>query len=291
MRANEELSSKTSNPRIRIALDITEKLKSAELYNNELLGMLLGGSVSRGIDDRHSDVEILMFLKDIPSLEDRQMLVSLLNFNEVKTFDFDRNEDNLLVNGIQVNLSYYTERFDVEMISDVTEYFLPDYRIMGLIDTIRNGKILYGEDFLNGVKEKCSEYSDALGENLIIDNLKHLHYANMDIFIERNNPTEYFTGLIMLQKKVFNILSAVNRKYIGGYKWMYHELDAMEKTPEGISDIFRNMFKMEPHEAIAEMKLIIQNTLILADEAYPNLDLDIDKIMSRYSLKRDPDNR
>ncbi|MFB0918063.1 MAG: nucleotidyltransferase domain-containing protein, partial [Clostridiaceae bacterium] len=215
----EKIKLDTSNPRIKIAFDIADRLKDQTLeMNNEIRGLLLGGSVSRGTDDEYSDVEILMFLTTIPTLEDRRNLISKLNFDRVESIDFDNNEDNLIINGIQVDLVYYTDDYDVQVITDVTEYCLPDYSVMGNIDTIRNGIILYGEDYLCELKAKCSEYKDELGENIVVDNLKHLHHGNMDVFLERDNPTEYYTNLVSLQKKIFNILSAVNKKYIGGYK-------------------------------------------------------------------------
>lgn len=281
-----------SNPRIKIAFDIAERLKDHPLeMNNEIRGLLLGGSVSRGTDDEYSDVEILMFLTTIPTLEDRRNLISKLNFDRVESIDFDNNEDNLIINGIQVDLVYYTDDYDVQVITDVTEYCLPDYSVMGNIDTIRNGIILYGEDYLGELKSKCSEYKDELGENIVVDNLKHLHHGNMDVFLERDNPTEYYTNLVSLQKKIFNILSAVNKKYIGGYKWMYRELSEMKIAPANIDEKFKEMFRVDKYKAIAMLNNTVKETLLLANQAYPNLELDVDKIMYRYSLKRESNSR
>lgn len=281
-----------SNPRIKIAFDIAERLKDHPLeMNNEIRGLLLGGSVSRGTDDEYSDVEILMFLTTIPTLEDRRNLISKLNFDRVESIDFDNNEDNLIINGIQVDLVYYTDDYDVQVITDVTEYCLPDYSVMGNIDTIRNGIILYGEDYLGELKSKCSEYKDELGENIVVDNLKHLHHGNMDVFLERDNPTEYYTNLVSLQKKIFNILSAVNKKYIGGYKWMYRELSEMKIAPANIDEKFKEMFRVDKYKAIAMLNNTVKETLLLANQAYPNLKLDVDKIMYRYSLKRESNSR
>lgn len=281
-----------ANPRIKIACDIAEGLKDIQLeMDNELRGILLGGSVSRGTDDKYSDVEILLFMTTVPTLEDRHRLISLLNFEKTEKVDFDNNEDNLLVNGIQVDLVYYTDDYDVPVITDVTEYCLPDYSVMGNIDTIRNGIILWGDDYLSGLKEQCADYKDGLGENIIIDNLNHLHNGNMDVYVERNNPTEFYTNVITLQKKVFNILSAINKKYIGGYKWMYRELSAMKTAPEGLGEKYSAMFSDDKHEVIESMSRIIQETLHLANQTYPNLNLDVDKIMYRYSLKREQNTR
>ena len=131
----------------------------------------------------------------------------------------------------------------------------------------------------------------AWGENIIIDNLNHLHNGNMDVYVERNNPTEFYTNVITLQKKVFNILSAINKRYIGGYKWMYRELGAMKIAPEGLGEKFSAMFSDDKHEVIESMSRIIQETLHLANQTYPNLNLDVDKIMYRYSLKREQNTR
>lgn len=288
----EKIKLDTSNPRIKIAFDIADRLKDQTLeMNNEIRGLLLGGSVSRGTDDEYSDVEILMFLTTIPTLEDRRNLISKLNFDRVESIDFDNNEDNLIINGIQVDLVYYTDDYDVQVITDVTEYCLPDYSVMGNIDTIRNGIILYGEDYLGELKAKCSEYKDELGENIVVDNLKHLHHGNMDVFLERDNPTEYYTNLVSLQKKIFNILSAVNKKYIGGYKWIYRELSEMKIAPENIDEKFKEMFTVDKYKAISMLNSTVKETLILANQVYPNLNLDLDKIMYRYSLKRESNSR
>lgn len=277
-----------TNPRVILAKEIREKLRKVEFDGPELMAMAVGGSVSRGQADAFSDLELLCFWDVFPDVETRHALVEAINAELIFPIDDDQNEDNLILNDIQVDIMHNTVDYYDNMISDAWEFHLADYQTLAFLDTVAYAYPLFGEDIINIWKEKTLEYPRELAINVIFDNLVKLHNGNIELFIERDNPTEFYAQMVVIQRKIFNILSAINKKYAGGYKWMYPELADMEIAPLNIATRFKKMFVGNKFEAIEDLYAIVFETLYLVKHNFPEIDFNVEETFDKFMIKRLP---
>lgn len=276
------------NPRVSLAHEIRELVRDIEFDGPELLAMAVGGSVSRGQADAFSDLELLCFWDIFPDVDTRQKLVDSIGADLIFPIDDDQNEDNLILKDIQIDILHNTVDYYDNMIEDAWEFHLADYQTLGFLDTITYTYPLFGEDILNAWKEKTEIYPRELAINVIFDNLVKLHNGNIELYIQRDNPTEYYAQMVSIQRKLFNILSAINKSYAGGYKWMYSELEAMKIAPVNVSIRFKEMFTINKFEAVEDLYALVFETLILVKQQFPEVDFSVEETFDKFMIKRLP---
>jgi hypothetical protein len=277
-----------SNPRVILAKEIREKLRNVEFEGPELMAMAVGGSVSRGQADAFSDLELLCFWDIFPDIETRHALVEAIGAELIFPIDDDQNEDNLILKDIQIDVMHNTVDYYDNMISDAWEFHLADYQTLGFLDTITYAYPLFGEDILSVWKEKTNEYPRELAINVIFDNLVKLHNGNIELYIQRDNPTEFYAQMVAIQRKLFNILSAINKSYAGGYKWMYPELESMEIAPVNIAVRFKQMFVENKFEAVEDLYALVFETLFLVKHNFPEIEFNVEETFDKFMIKRLP---
>ena len=277
-----------NNPRVILAHEIRESLRNVEFEGPELVAMAVGGSVSRGQADAFSDLELLCFWDVFPDVDTRQKLVDSIQADLIFPIDDDQNEDNLILKDIQIDILHNTVDYYDNMIEDAWEFHLADYQTLGFLDTITYAYPLFGEDILNTWKEKTETYPRELAINVIFDNLVKLHNGNIELYIQRDNPTEYYAQMVTIQRKLFNILSAINKTYAGGYKWMYPELEAMTIAPVNVALRFKEMFSINKFEAVEDLYALVFETLILVKQQFPEVDFSVEETFDKFMIKRLP---
>ena len=277
-----------NNPRVLLAHEIRESVRDIEFDGPELLAMAVGGSVSRGQADAFSDLELLCFWDVFPDVDTRQKLVDSIKADLIFPIDDDQNEDNLILKDIQIDILHNTVDYYDNMIEDAWEFHLADYQTLGFLDTITYAYPLFGNDILNAWKDKTKIYPRELAINVIFDNLVKLHNGNIELYIQRDNPTEYYAQMVAIQRKLFNILSAINKTYAGGYKWMYPELESMTIAPVNVAVRYKEMFSINKFEAVEDLYALVFETLILVKQQFPEVDFSVEETFDKFMIKRLP---
>ncbi len=277
-----------NNPRVLLAHEIRESIRDIEFDGPELLAMAVGGSVSRGQADAFSDLELLCFWDVFPDVDTRQKLVDSIKADLIFPIDDDQNEDNLILQDIQIDILHNTVDYYDNMIEDAWEFHLADYQTLGFLDTITYAYPLFGDDILNAWKDKTKIYPRELAINVIFDNLVKLHNGNIELYIQRDNPTEYYAQMVTIQRKLFNILSAINKTYAGGYKWMYPELESMTIAPVNVAVRYKEMFSINKFEAVEDLYALVFETLILVKQQFPEVDFSVEETFDKFMIKRLP---
>ncbi len=277
-----------NNPRVRLALEIREKIQPVEFDGRVLQAMAIGGSVSRGKADAYSDLQLLCFWDMFPDMDTRNSFVAAIGADRMSEIDEDNNEDTLVIGDIQVDVTHNGVDYYDALISDTWEFHLADYQTLGFLDTISHAYILFGEEILGDWKEKAAEYPRELAVNVIYDNLQELTNGNIELFIQRDNPTEFYARIIDIQHRLFNILSAINDSYSGGYKWMYAELEEMSLVPVNIVGRFKAMFEGSRLDVVEDLYSIVFEVLYLVNHSFPEMDFNVQEAFDKFMVKRLP---
>jgi predicted nucleotidyltransferase len=260
------------NPHTKWRIDFARHLTKHLVTFNGIKAIVIAGSVARDYADEYSDIEIPIFWEQLPDDATRHAIVAALNADFLYAYDGPAREDQLLINGVQVDLWHIPTTREEEVLKAVQHDHIFDLGSLNALDTIRTCVPLYGEDIIQVWKHRSQEYPDELAERIIQEHLTSFNIGQLFILAQRNNPTAFYAQLSHLQQEIFLVLLALNRSYFPTFKWLYQALKSMQVKPDAIGQRFRQAFEAAYEEAIADTKLILEETLHLAEGQVPQLD-------------------
>jgi hypothetical protein len=266
--------------RLAVARQVAERLRRYE----GIRAIVVGGSVARGYADAYSDLEMPLFWDGLPSDEVRKAVVADLGAEFLYGYDGPSNEDQLLIDGFQVDLWQCSVAHEETVFEDVLTRFDTGLGSSNFMDTVRACIPLHGEALIARWKERARSYPDELLVSNVQESLGHLDRGHLEVHARRDNPTMVYGAIGDLQKQVFLILLALNREYFPSYKWMYRALDRMRVKPADIVRRFRKAYICPQAEAISDTLALVGETLNLVEERCPQIETSTVKV--RLSIPR-----
>lgn len=233
-----------------------------------------GGSVARGYADPYSDLEMPLFWDEQPAGSVREAIAAMLRADTIHFSTRPAGEDNFLINGFQVDL-WHIAISEAEAIFDkVLKQYDPDLKYSNFIDTIQICIPLYGEAVMNRLKQRIQACPDELVLRSIKEYISQFRAKHLELHLIRDNPTLLYGTISELHKLIFLILLALNGNYFPSFKWMYHSLKTLRLKPINLEQRFRHTFRCPPSEAIDHTRQIIDETLTLVNDRFPQIDTD-----------------
>ena len=254
--------------RMQIARQIAQRLQRYE----GIQAIVVGGSVARGYADAYSDLEMPLFWDVLPSDEQRLQIVADLGAEFLYGYDGPANEDQVLIEGFQVDFWHCTVAGEEEVLEDVLTRLDTDLGSSNFFDTLRSCIPLYGETIILRWKERARCYPDALATKNLQESLDRLYRGHPEAHAARDNPTMVYGTIGGLQQEVFHILLALNREYFPSYKWMYRALERTVVVPRDVGQRFRQAYVLPRDEAIRDTVAIVAETLDLVELHMPQVD-------------------
>jgi hypothetical protein len=234
--------------------------------------IVVAGSVARGYADEYSDIEIPLYWEMLPDDATRHAIVSALKGEFLYGYDGPACEDQLLVNGFQVDLWHIAIADEESTLKAVIHEHHFDLSSLNALDTIRCCIPLYGHEIVQKWKDMAQEYPNELAEQIIQEHIVSFSTGELFILAKRDNPTAFYARLSFLQQEIFMVLLALNRSYFPTFKWLYQALASMQVKPDAISERFRHAYQVSYQEAFADTKLILEETLHLVERQFPQMD-------------------
>jgi hypothetical protein len=260
------------NPHIKWRIDFARHLAKCLVAFEGIKAIVVAGSVARDYADEYSDLEIPIFWETLPDDATRHAIVAALHAEFLYAYDGPACEDQLMINGLQVDLWHIAIAHQEAILEAVLHEHRYDLGSLNALDTIRFCIPLYGHAIVQNWKRRAQEYPDELVEQVIQDHLDSFNTGELFILAQRNNPTAFYAQLSFLQQEVFLILLALNRRYFPTFKWLYRALESMQVKPEAVDQRFRRTYEVSYEEAIADTKSILEETLHLVERQFPQMD-------------------
>jgi predicted nucleotidyltransferase len=254
--------------RIDFAQHLAKRLTTFE----GIKAIAIAGSVARDYADEYSDIEIPIFWETLPDDATRHEIVTALNGEFLYIYDGPAREDQLLIEGLQVDLWHVSTTHEEEILEAVLHEHRFDLSTLNALDTIRSCIPIYGHEIVQKWKLRAQEYPDELAEKVIQKNLASFSIGELFTLAQRNNPTAFYSQLSFLQQEAFLVLLALNRRYFPTFKWIYRVLESMQIKPEAIDRRFRQAYEAPFMEAIADTRLMLEETVNLVERQFPKLD-------------------
>lgn len=270
--------------RIDFAQHLAKRLETFE----GIKAIVIAGSVPRDYADEYSDIEIPIFWETLPDDVTRHAIVSTLNGKFLYAYDGPAHEDQLLIDGVQVDLWDVSTTHQEEILDDVLRKHHFDLGTLNALDTMRSCIPLFGHEIVQEWKLRAQEYPNELAKKIIQEHLAAFNISELSLAAKRNNPTAFFSRLSVLQQEAFLVLLGLNRKYFPTFKWLYQSLESMQVKPEEIDRRFLNAFEAPFTEAVQNTKLILEEIVHLVEMQFPQIDTTL--VYRQLSYTRAPQN-
>jgi len=262
-------------------MDLRKKgMAIAKAYqpNEKIAGILIAGSVSRGWDDAFSDIEMYVLWKEPPSDEDRLAPISAVNGQIMDFYPFEDNEwsETYVVDGIKLELSHFLVRYIDQVETEVLEQFDTDKEKQCLLAGIQDGLLLYGEKDVQVLKERAGHYPDALGMQMVKENLAFSpRWNSRYVLAEREDLFILYDLINDTVEKLLAILHGLNRKYVAHprWKWLKQTVQEMKYVPHQFVARLDKLYKAPTANAINDLEKMILETFALISSVYPDLNI------------------
>ncbi len=253
--------------------------KMAKVYqrNEKIAGVLLAGSVSRGWEDSHSDIELNILWNEAPNDEDRLKPIKEVKGEVIDFFPYEDEEwsETYLAAGIKFEISNFLVKTVEDVIRQVVQEGNINYDLQCLAASVHDGHVLYEkDDILLQLKELVKEYPVLLAEYMILENLElGSRWNNRRALFDREDWLMYYDLLTAVQKKLLGVLFGLNSMYVHhpAFKWIENSIKEMKIAPENLYARFSDILTGVPQHSLTALEELTEEVFALAERHHPYL--------------------
>ena len=265
---------------------IARKAVRAYAANDRVVAALVGGSVGRGWADAHSDIELDVYWAGAPTVAEREAAVEGAGFSRVYAEE-DDNEwaDGLLVDGVKIDVSgFVTATIDGyldRVLEGDTEAEL-QVRVTALLDGIP----LHGHDVIGDWRSRCDDYPESLAVAMVLSGLDLRSRERLEMLAARDDVLLLHRDLVDDVQGVLDALFGINRVWMPHpfHKWLDREERLLRRRPDGLAERIRSLLVSPPHEAVATLVGLVEETYELARTYVP--EADVAPLRAAFELRR-----
>ncbi|WP_281975378.1 DUF4037 domain-containing protein [Halobacillus litoralis] len=264
---------------------LAQSIDMAAVYkeNPKIEAIILAGSVSKNMQDEHSDIELHILWSSPPTEEERQYPIeqiegTILSYHPYE--DEEWSEAYLNQAGIKFEISSFLYETVERFISDVVDKKETDYDKQCILASIHDGVCLFGEEIITELKNKVATYPLELSIHMISENLwLGNRWNNREALLKRQDWLMLYDVICGVQKKLFGVLFGLNRMYIHHplFKWMGNNIQQMEIKPENSHNRMSDILIGDPKRGVRELEGLIDEVIGLIRENHPELDISEQK--------------
>ena len=252
-------------------IDFARRLTKDFRHFKGIRAVVIAGSVARSFADEYSDIEIPIFWEVLPDDATRRAIVSELGGEFLFDYNGPAREDQILVQGCQIDLWHITVTHQDSILNNVLHDHQFDPGTLNALDTLRYCIPLYGHELVQNWKRRAQEYPKELAGRIIQEHLDCFSTGQLFLAAQRKNPTAFYGELSHLQQEIFLVLLALNRHYFPTYKWLYPVLESLQIKPDSIARRFQQAFEVPYAEAIKGTKSLLEETVQFVKNQFPFL--------------------
>jgi hypothetical protein len=243
--------------------------------NPKVAGVLLAGSVARGLADEFSDIEIDIYWHTPPTGEDLSAPIERAGWPIVYRH-VDENEwaDGFLIGGVKVDTSQFLVStldcwLDAALLRADIE---PEYQVR--ITAIRHGRPLYGADLIKRWRARTDAYPEALARAMVAQHLEFRPRYLLEMLAARNDELMLHRWLLEAEQLIMDVLMGVNRVYAPHpfHKWLDWEIGQLKYAPPDLNRRLRQILRAEPRAAVDQLHGLIEETFALVELHLPAFD-------------------
>jgi hypothetical protein len=243
--------------------------------NPKVAGVLLAGSVARGLADGFSDIEIDIYWHAPPTDADLSAPIERAGWPVVYRH-VDENEwaDGFLIAGVKVDTSQFLvstlDRWlDAALVRADTE---PEYQVR--ITAIQHGQPLYGAELIERWRARTAAYPAALAHAMVAQYLEFRPRYLLEMLAARDDVLLLHQDLVAAEQMILSVLMGVNRVYAPHpyHKWLDWEIGQLNIAPPDLNRRLRQVLRAESRAAVDQLHELIEETFALVEQHMPDFD-------------------
>jgi|GEM_PF-712429 len=271
---NDNGSSRKTQERLE---NVAQEISGSVAKPPKLQAILLQGSVAKGLADAYSDIELMCIWSAEPTPEERTELFASLGLRALSDEDLENGEwcSSFSYKQIKVDICHDDISLLQHTIDDVMNARVTSIASQTLLASIQDAKPLHGQVFFDGLVASFADYPEALAIKCIKVNASFQEWSMRNALYERGDTVALHHLVDLTSLQMLRLLYAVNRVYLRNYnfKWI-DQLDQLKLKPADLKDRLRSILSGHVTESsLRELTALLEETLRIASERYPDLDL------------------
>jgi Nucleotidyltransferase domain len=261
---------------------LARRIVNAALERAPLRAALLAGSVGRGDADFYSDIDLLLYVDEVPPedvlAEIREAVGGRNPIPKGEPTDYFCGEE-FDLQGVRTEVSFvalaWSESRLAEVLERIEEFDSPSQKVLaGILD----GLPLHGEELLERRQARVRDYPEQLRRAMVE---RHWNFFPLWYHGEAMAARDAeLWRLDMLLDAAFNllaVLAALNRLYFTRFelKQLRALVAKMELAPPRLADRLESFFRLEPDAAATEFARLVEETRALVAAELPDLELPL----------------
>ncbi|NKB72014.1 MAG: DUF4037 domain-containing protein [Candidatus Latescibacteria bacterium] len=242
-------------------------------------GILIGGSVARGLADVNSDVDLFVFCRQFPDKSLRQTAVDRVNGERWRAHD--SRDQGLLRDCFHAD----DGRIDVEfvlvsayeaLIRDVLANHDISRAKQGLLGGLLDAQIIQDSGLVAHWRRQIAQYPDGLQQRVVEHHLLIDPLWVAEIYARKRGDLLYLCdALCRVANAVLGLLHGLNRRYQPNeYKRLDWIVSHFQLAPENIANRLRDILQGPPLDGVQKLEQIVAETFDLLETHLPTLDMD-----------------
>lgn len=276
------------NEASRWRVQLARELSLPYVEHDAVEMLCLGGSSARGISDAYSDLDIIVYWREMDDdfirespLEGtfgigRTALMSLHPGTFIESYHID---------GLKVDFGHSTIEQWKEWVTPIIEEDSAEPALIGMVGGFLSSIPFCGEGVFREWRDRLSNYSDQLARKVIGRSMGiYVRGYLQHQCLERGDRLAWNDGVCSMLKRMIDITAAINGRYYSAEepRWLEYHLESMPVRAEELNAANVERILDEPGEASEEMLYrIVDDTLGLVAERFPELSDRVEKRRSR----------
>jgi predicted nucleotidyltransferase len=246
-----------------------------------LRAALLVGSAARGDSDFYSDLDLILYVDELPS--DKTLIELRTAVSGTEPRPRERTEhacgEEFELGGTRVELPFITvarieSHFD-QVLDRVEEIDTPLQKVlMGVLE----GLPLHGAELIEQWRGRLREYPESLRRAMIG---RHWNFVPLwyhaDAMADRDGELWRLEALLEASFNLLAVLAGLNRVYFSRFQLtrLRSLTGRMALSPPDLADRLESVFQMAPEQAAAELERLVEEIHALVSAELPDLDLTL----------------
>ena len=196
--------------------------------------------------------------------------------------------DTYRVKGVECQFAHGLVGWYENLLKEVLENVSTNRVYHLVMSGIQDALPLYGEEYINEMKSRISEYPKDLSIALVNEHLKfppmdELRYRTM----KEDNRLRYYDILTKVTTAIMGVLIGLNRMYMPrNFEKMQSLVDRFDVKPENLYERLNSLFTQKKEAALAELDKLILELAQIVENRLP--EVDVDGFRKSYLTKLQP---
>jgi predicted nucleotidyltransferase len=261
---------------------LASRIVEAALESVPLRAALLTGSAGRGDADFYSDIDLFLYVDELPPEGALDEIREAVGGTEPlrkspPTEHFSSLEFTL--DGVRTEVSFTTlarVEWRIEQLLERVEEV--DSPLQKILAAILEGLPLYGEEVIEGWRARVRHYPEPLRRAMVERywNFFPLWYES-EAVAARDAELWRLDMLLDAAFNLLGVLAGLNRLYFNRFelKRMRALIGRMELSPPHLADRLESLFRLEREAAAAELGRLVEETRALVAAEMPDVELPL----------------